>query len=209
MDMEGGAVPSVIKPVLVKKRKYVYYLIIIVSIFYVTNRIGATAWYKEWFSTPSLQHPIPNLLRTGKVQHSKMVNSRSRNLREAYEKYVELHGRLPPKGFDTWFFSSQQTKVCNLDNFNGLYSSLKPFWAITPKELKQKMNSLSSAANIGRVKVREGKVVKFKNMRSEERGSDSDARRAVEEMLEMVVGRFRIKLPDSQLFQLFRFLSFY
>ena len=168
------------------------------AFLYVSHLIGNTEFYAEWFTTTPPSHPIPALLANAERQHLAARQNRSQSLKEATTAYVKKHGRLPPNGFDVWFYVSQQSKVCNVDSFPQLYESIKPYWGIPPREVRARIDALAGVNVVGRVRVRAGRVIEYARMTENERGVDTAARKAVQEMLEMVEQRFRVRLPDRQ-----------
>lgn len=79
--------------------------------------------------------------------------------------------------------------MCNLDRFGEMYRSLEPWWAMEGAEIRARGEEVGRCG-LGRVTIREGKVV-----RGEE---GSDARRALEEMLREVGERWGARLPDGE-----------
>lgn len=197
-DLEGAA--PVPKPTALLRPKRTFPLVSLVCaalvLLYLSRSFTGSAFYHEWFVAPGVVHPVPGLLRAAAAQHELERAGRSQTLHEAYERYLDEHGRLPPRGYDVWFYTSQQTRVCNLNQFDQLYDSLKPFWAVSPREIRARLDVVVHGPALGRVRVRGGKVVRYQALPDAVRGRDSDARRGVEEMLEMVQARFRVKLPD-------------
>ncbi len=51
-------------------------------------------------------HPILGLLRHGDQKWKRMVESQSRTLEQAVDKYMSKWNRPPPKGFDLWSVQS-------------------------------------------------------------------------------------------------------
>ncbi|GAA5874498.1 hypothetical protein JCM8547_007378 [Rhodosporidiobolus lusitaniae] len=157
-----------------------------------------------------LPHPIASLLHEAAQEHAAQVAAEPRTLEEAVEKYVKKHGRKPPKGYDAWFAYAKRNKACRVssEGFEELYRSLRPFWGVTGEEIRGRLDLLGQAGMegkagaLGRVRVREGGVVSWARMREEgvKRGEEamehSLARRAVEEMLNVLQDE-GVRLPDD------------
>lgn len=146
-----------------------------------------------------LLHPIPSLLSTAATTHATLLSSRSTTLRGAYDLYLATHGRVPPAGFDAWFYAGRKSGVCNLDRFEEMYRSLEPWWAMKAGEIRERGEE-AGKVGFGRVRVREGKVVGWEEMEERRvvRGQRSDARNALEDMLNTVRERFGVRLPDGE-----------
>lgn len=148
---------------------------------------------------PSSQHPVLTLLNDAKARHAQQQAERSSTYEEARSRYWRLHQREPPPGFAHWFETAQRVNTCRVDGFEELYRSLKIWWALSPEEIKARMEQMPVIRGLGRVKVRNGQVRRWDEIEREKKGSggeDSDARRAMQSMLEAVVGEFRAELPD-------------
>ncbi|GAA6033825.1 hypothetical protein JCM8097_000360 [Rhodosporidiobolus ruineniae] len=159
--------------------------------------------------TPPIQltHPIPALLSRAEKTHLARLASEPRTLEQAYARYLARHGRPPPKGYDAWYHFAVRHGACRIDGFDELYRSLRVWWGVEPAEIRARMNTLGGrgSASIGRVRVREGKVVRWGEMgeqglrRGDESMEDQYARVAWEGMLSALVDE-GVRLPDVDFF---------
>lgn len=150
--------------------------------------------------TPS-QHPILSLLAEAKARHQQQTVDRSSTLEEATARYWRQHQREPPPGFGHWFETAQRVDACRVDGFEEMYESLKVWWGMEAGEIRDRMERMIGGRGLGRVKVRKGQVRRWDEVERERKGAggeDSDARRAVQSMLEAVVGEFGAELPDGE-----------
>ena len=130
-------------------------------------------------------------------------------MRDAVEQYKKREGRNPPKGYDEWFNFVQRelSDSCptRLSPFEQLSKDLNLFWGIEGRELRERIESMGEApiGALGRVRVRNGRVVGWGEMREEgigKGGEDmerNDARVAMVEMLEELRER-GANVPDGE-----------
>ncbi|KAM0790400.1 hypothetical protein ACM66B_003282 [Microbotryomycetes sp. NB124-2] len=152
---------------------------------------------------PSRVHPVAELIRDAEQQHERIKQSQPRSLDDARRLYAAKRRRAPPPGYDEWFATAIKLNACVIDGYDDMYDTLEPFWAISPTEIKQKMEQMAPVRGLGRVRVRQGRVWRHDEINSEKEGSageDSDARRAMQSMLEAVVGQLQAQLPDFDMF---------
>ncbi|GAA6014398.1 hypothetical protein JCM10207_005447 [Rhodosporidiobolus poonsookiae] len=150
-----------------------------------------------------LVHPIPALLRAAEAEHLRRIGSAPQTLEAAYARYVQKHGRRPPKGWDAWWAFARRKGACRIDGFDEMYRSLGVWWAVEGAEVRERTEAIarSGLSTLGRVRVREGRVQDKERMQSEEvrSGGESFARSALEEMVQALVDE-GVKLPDVDFF---------
>ncbi|KAM0746607.1 hypothetical protein T439DRAFT_329713 [Meredithblackwellia eburnea MCA 4105] len=153
-------------------------------------------------SSRAIEHPIGQLLRQAEQKHGDYLSRRSTSLREAYDLYLERNGRPPPAGYAEWYHASQKVEACNVDEFQQMQRDLEVWWAVPPAEIRDRTDALGGIHALGRVRTRLGKVVSWKEMGGESvlRGSPSEARTALEGMLEVLATKWGVKLPDVDMF---------
>ncbi|GAA6058351.1 hypothetical protein JCM3770_005848 [Rhodotorula araucariae] len=155
------------------------------------------------FTAPiPLDHPIPRLIVAAEAEHARRAASEPRTLDEAYARYVARHdGRRPPKGYDGWYNFAVRHGACRIDGFDELYDSLRVWWGVDGREMRDRMERMGAAPAIQRVTVTDGKVVR----RAERVGagsgdtSDETASGALEEMLAALIDE-GVRLPDVDFF---------
>ncbi|ORY83578.1 hypothetical protein BCR35DRAFT_290594 [Leucosporidium creatinivorum] len=152
-------------------------------------------------------HPIPSLIARAEKAVTDAKTRRPTTLRDAYEQYILLHdGRRPPKGWDQWWFITEELEACE-GEFEELYESLRPWWGVRPSEIRERIEEVarSGAKGLGRVRVKGGTVVDWAEMVKEglpvgDGEVQLDGTRvAVEQMLKELKERFRVLLPDVDL----------
>ncbi|GAA5846171.1 hypothetical protein JCM9279_005846 [Rhodotorula babjevae] len=165
------------------------------------------------FTAPlSLPHPIPHLIAAAERTHAQRLSSAPRTLADAaarYSAHPSAAGRRPPKGYDAWFNFASQRGACRLDGFDELRASLGAWWGLSGREIRARMERMGDAGDaasaLGRVRVREGRIVRWDEMRREGLGVGArdmerkDARRALEDMLQALIDE-GVRLPDVDLF---------
>ena len=162
------------------------------------------------FTAPLLlSHPIPNLIAAAERTHAQRLASAPRTLADAaarYSAHPAAAGRRPPKGYDAWFNFASQRAACRIDGFDDLRRSLGVWGGVEGREIRARMERMGDAGDaasaLGRVRVREGRVVRWSEMRKEGLGvgardmEEKDARRALEDMLQALIDE-GVRLPDG------------
>lgn len=155
----------------------------------------------------SLPHPIPRLIASAEATVSRRLAHAPHTLEDAVARYAaQHHGRRPPKGYDAWFSYAVRHAACRVDGFGELYAALEPWWGVEPREVRDRIERVGAAGDgasaLGRVGVREGRVVGWGEMTREGVGvgardmEDKDARRALEDMLRALIDE-GVHLPDG------------
>lgn len=162
-------------------------------------------WLLRSFSSAS-PHPIQQLIREATAKHAAAEAAHPTTLRQAFDSYVALNGRLPPRGFDTWFHLSKHIGACRLSGFKEMSSSLAMWWALEPAEIRARNAALAMEDHkkMGWVRIRDGRVRDWDEMVEmglvtgpEGQTRWKGARSALEEMLQEV-DRNAVWLPDGQ-----------
>ncbi|BGP50176.1 hypothetical protein JCM10450v2_006087 [Rhodotorula kratochvilovae] len=162
------------------------------------------------FTAPiSLHHPIPRLIAAAEAEHARRAASEPQTLEQAYARYVSRHGRRPPKGYDAWYNFAVQRGACRIDGFDEMHDSLRVWWGVEGREIRERMERIGAAGDgasaLGRVRVRDGRLVRWAEML--EAGvavgasnmDDQYARRAFAEMLDGLIDE-GVRLPDVDFF---------
>jgi hypothetical protein len=84
------------------------------------------------------EHPIPRLMDDAEHRFRVVISRQSRSLRTAVAEYKRRYGRNPPKGFDSWWRFAQTNKVKLVDEYDGLFGDLEPFWELTGAEFRRR-----------------------------------------------------------------------
>ena len=84
----------------------------------------------------SSQHPIWKLIRDAETQFETKRAAQSKSLGEAVAEYRRRYGIPPPPNFDKWYEFAKARKVQLIDEFDGIYHSLTPFWGLKPSTIR-------------------------------------------------------------------------
>lgn len=85
------------------------------------------------------------------------------------------------------------------DPYEEMYNSMEIYRTLSPQviELKSHQMTEQKVLGMGRVRIRKGKVIRWREMGVPERGTDSEPRKVVESMLEELCQREGVRLPDG------------
>lgn len=81
-------------------------------------------------------HPIDQLVRNAEMNWAKTLNSQSQTLEAAVSEYKRRYGFPPPPNFDKWFEFAKRKNVQLVDEYDSIYQSLLPFWAVSPATVR-------------------------------------------------------------------------
>ncbi|KAF3397923.1 Beta-1,2-xylosyltransferase 1 [Penicillium rolfsii] len=105
------------------------------------------------------EHPITGLMNEANARWQEYEDSRSTNFRQTVAKYRQTYGRHPPPGFKEWYQFARKKNVHNVDDFQQIIGDLRPFWALSPTEIRQMAARLQESPGIAGVRVRDHEVV--------------------------------------------------
>ena len=98
-----------------------------------------------WPETYRLQwHPIDDLI-IGAAQRADewlAQAGQGSTLEVAVESYKQRYNRSPPPGFDIWHEYAIQRSSLVIDDFDDMYDELRPFWALSPADIRQRTQEL-------------------------------------------------------------------
>lgn len=138
----------------------------------------------------STVHPIAQLTRAAQIEWSAKVERQSKTLEAAVAEYRRRYGMSPPPNFDKWFEFAKTRDVQMVDEYDTIYHSLLPFWALSPATIRARAReAIGHRENylVGLL-IREGKAVHIE-------GGDDWQQRATVGLLE----HFSEHLPDMDL----------
>ncbi|KAA8912720.1 hypothetical protein FN846DRAFT_253324 [Sphaerosporella brunnea] len=81
-------------------------------------------------------HPIPKLIQEAEDRFYTMRKSQSKTLEEAVQEYKRRYRMSPPPNFDQWYYFAKRRGAVIIDEYDTIYHSLKPFWGISPKDIR-------------------------------------------------------------------------
>lgn len=106
-------------------------------------------------------HPIARLINDANANFDAKIARQSKSLQEAVEEYRRRYGMPPPPHFDKWYQFAKKRGVQLIDEYDTIYHSLLPFWALSPKTIRARAHEALGYDNalIGLL-IRDGKVTK-------------------------------------------------
>ena len=110
--------------------------------------------------TASTSHPIHQLITTAELDLANTLNTQSQSLKEAVKEYRRRYTLPPPPNFDKWYNFAKARGVQLIDEYDTIYHSLLPFWALEPSVIRGRTREALGFDNalIG-ILIRDGKVV--------------------------------------------------
>jgi hypothetical protein len=122
-------------------------------------------------------------------EFNEMRSRQSTTLQEAVTEYKRRYNIAPPPNFDKWYEFAKKKGVQLIDEYDMIYHSLMPFWAIEPKTLRERARESIGFDNaMMAVLIRNRKVTKV------DRGPEWQ-QKATQEMMK----DFLTYLPDMDL----------
>jgi hypothetical protein len=83
-------------------------------------------------------HPIEQLVQAAEVEWAKVVQSQSQSLEQAVAEYKRRYRLPPPPNFDKWYEFAKRKDVQLIDEFDTIYHTLRPFWALPPATIRSR-----------------------------------------------------------------------
>ncbi|KAJ5636552.1 uncharacterized protein N7484_009865 [Penicillium longicatenatum] len=109
--------------------------------------------------TPEKIHPIANLVDNAEQNFAHVQSRQSVTLAQAVEEYKRRYKMHPPPNFDKWFQFAKAKGVQLIDEFDSIYHSLLPFWALKPATIRERARETLGFDNaVLGVLIRDGKV---------------------------------------------------
>lgn len=109
----------------------------------------------------SQSHPIYQLISNANSVFQTTQARQSRSLSDAVAEYRRRYKLPPPPHFDKWYEFATAKGVKMIDEYDTIYNSLLPFWALEPAVIRERTREVLGFDNamIG-VMIRGGKIVK-------------------------------------------------
>ena len=108
---------------------------------------------------PEKIHPIPHLIQNAQQRFDHVRSRQSKTLAEAVQEYKRRYKMHPPPNFDKWFKFAQSKGVQLIDEFDSIYHSLLPFWALNPQTIRERARETLGFDNaVLGLLIRDGKV---------------------------------------------------
>ena len=107
-------------------------------------------------------HPIDVLLQESSTQALAWAKqaSVSKSVGDAVAHYRGRYGRYPPPRFDVWYEYAKERSSLIIDDFDGMYSDLAPFWELNPEEIRLRTGQILSDPwnEVADIIIRSGKA---------------------------------------------------
>jgi hypothetical protein len=113
--------------------------------------------------TDTSLHPINQLIKKSEDEFNQLVARQSKTLDEVVAEYKRRYHIPPPPNFDIWYSFAKRKNVQLIDEYDTIYHSLLPFWALEPSVIRSRAaEALGFDGNfLMALKIRQGKVVIF------------------------------------------------
>ncbi len=105
-------------------------------------------------------HPIRQLIAKAEEEFNEVINRQSDTLEKAVAEYRRRYQLPPPPNFDKWYEFAKARNVALIDEYDTIYNSLLPFWALQPSVIRGRAREALGFDNalVG-VIIRDGKVI--------------------------------------------------
>ena len=120
-----------------------------------------------FISTPSSRtvlesHPVEALMTEASERAKDWLNqaSQSETLAESVDEYLRRYQRYPPPGFNAWYHYATSRLSVVIDDYDSMMEDLKPFWGITPAQIRQRTQEVISDPwnEVSEVRIRNGQA---------------------------------------------------
>ena len=104
-------------------------------------------------------HPIHQLITQAEHDFESIKSRQSQTLSDAVKEYRSRYKVPPPPNFDKWYQLAKERNVQLIDEYDGIYHALLPFWALDPSVIRKRAREALGFDNalLG-VLVRDGAV---------------------------------------------------
>ena len=94
------------------------------------------------------QHPVHQLVANAESEFEIRRKRQSKDLAEAVKEYKKRYQTCPPPHFDKWYAFAKERETQLLDEFDGIYHSLLPFWGLEPSVIRERTRQVLGLKNI-------------------------------------------------------------
>lgn len=108
----------------------------------------------------STSHPIHQLISKAGKEFEELRARQSQSLEAAVQEYKRRYKIPPPPNFDKWYEFAKDRGVQLLDEYDNIYDSLLPFWALKPSVIRERAREALGFDNalLG-ILIRDGSVI--------------------------------------------------
>ena len=105
-------------------------------------------------------HPIHQLIEKAENGFAELKTGQSQSLAKAIAEYRRRYKIPPPPNFDKWFEFASAKGIQLIDEYDAIYHSLLPFWALKPSVIRGRASEALGFDNalLG-VLIRDGQVI--------------------------------------------------
>ncbi|KAI5291040.1 capsule-associated protein CAP1 [Ascosphaera acerosa] len=138
------------------------------------------------------EHPVERLIRQFSRADKEREEGQSRTLEDAVKAYQQRYGMPPPPHFDDWYRFAKQKNVKIIDEYDGIYDALRPFWGLRPSTIRRRAREVISYGHqVVGVMIRNHKITRCERRDGEEHW--------LPEALEAMTEKYTQWLPDMDL----------
>ncbi|KAL3495431.1 hypothetical protein BJX62DRAFT_222637 [Aspergillus germanicus] len=102
---------------------------------------------------------VSGLIEDAGQQFDSLRERQSRTLADAVKEYRRRYSMHPPPHFDMWFRFAQSKGVELIDEYDTIYHTLLPFWALSPQTIRSRAReALGYDNSLLGILIRDGKV---------------------------------------------------
>ncbi|RMY70343.1 hypothetical protein D0863_05853 [Hortaea werneckii] len=140
--------------------------------------------------TETRSHPIDQLVRNAEASWLNTLQSQSQSLETAVTQYTKRYNHPPPPNFDKWYEYATERNVQLIDEYDTIYHSLLPFWALSPATIRSRVREACGFQdnNLMCLLIRDGKSVHVEG-----------GQPWLQEAIVGMIGNFVQYLPDMDL----------
>lgn len=115
--------------------------------------------------TDTKSHPVDQLIRSSEESWMQTLGSQSKSLEAAVAEYRRRYQIPPPPHFDKWYAFAKERNVQLIDEYDSIYHSLLPFWALSPATIRGRVKEALGFGpnNLIGLLIRDGKAVHIEN----------------------------------------------
>lgn len=126
----------------------------------LANESPSTRIAKPIPPSTGTSHPINQLISKAEEEFEELKKGQSRSLDQAVKEYRRRYNIPPPPKFDKWYEFARERGVELIDEYDTIYHSLLPFWALRPRTIRGRAREALGFDNalLGLL-IRDGKVI--------------------------------------------------